>query len=789
MTSPPVAGARGSASFVLPLYALTLFMSAFLLFAVQPMFTKMVLPLLGGSAAVWNTACVFFQGTLLLGYLYAHLSTRYLGHRAQTIVHGCVLALGFVALPIGVASGWTPPTEGAQIPWLIGLLAASIGLPFFAVSATAPLLQRWFAHTDHASAGDPYFLYGGSNLGSLAALLSYPLLVEPTLGLHAQGSSWTFGYALLAAAIATCGAILWKRYRAEEANTAPSEEQGLVKDVTWRLRLHWLALSVVPSALLLGVTLHIGTDIAAVPMLWVLPLALYLLTFVLVFARRPWCSQKWMLRGQVVFVVLVTVLYPSPVPNPILLVPLHFGALFFTAMVCHGELARRRPVARHLTEFYLWMSIGGVVGGILASIVAPLVFHDVFEYPLALFLALLLRPAPAKAGWIERLVGERAGPIAARATRWTVDLALPALVLWLGTRGGVDEGNHWRNWVAARLGNVLDAFPSLEPHTLPRAELAPIVFALTAALVFACLSVRPARFALAFLAVMRFTAPEVFGSPEYRLLRERSFFGVYSVHAIATPVGQFHFLLNGATNHGGQNLDRPLGPTLYYTREGPVGQFFEAIKGAPAAEGRIGVIGLGVGAMACYAARDQRITYYEIDPLDERIARDERYFTYLSNCGKHLDVVIGDGRLSLAKEPDGTLGILVVAAFSGDAIPAHLLTREAFALYFQKLAPNGFLLLNITNAFMDLMPVVGNLAADAGLFARFSRGFLPTITPFGTPSDWVVVARKENALARFAYATQPWLPLAPDPGMRLWTDDFTNIVEALRWEAYGLTRQ
>src|SRR5262245_26836708 len=331
--SPPSGApgpARGAAAYVLPLYAQTLFLSAFLLFAVQPMFTKMVLPLLGGSAAVWNTAVVFFQGTLLLGYFYAHLSTRLLGLRRQTILHGVVLLLAFVALPIGLASGWTPPSEGLQIPWLIGLLAASIGLPFFAVSATAPLLQKWFAHTDHPSAGDPYFLYGGSNLGSLAALLSYPFLIEPALGLRAQGIAWTCGYAGLVAAIATCAVILVRRFRAEEAVSATSEQEGLITEVTWKLRARWFALSVVPSGLLLGVTLHIGTNIAAAPFLWVLPLALYLLTFVLVFARRPLFSPRWMLRAQVVFVAPAAILYGSH--NLYALVALHIGAMFFTAM-------------------------------------------------------------------------------------------------------------------------------------------------------------------------------------------------------------------------------------------------------------------------------------------------------------------------------------------------------------------------------------------------------------------------------------------------------------------------
>src|SRR5262245_2873368 len=422
MTTPtapsgsPQPGSSRAAGYVLPLYALTLFLSAFLLFAVQPMFTKMVLPLLGGSAAVWNTAVVFFQGTLLCGYFYAHLSTKLLGLRRQTILHAFVLLSAFLVLPIGVAKGWEPPTQGLQIPWLIGLLAVSIGLLFFAVSATAPLLQKWFAHTDHPAAGDPYFLYGGSNLGSMAALLSYPFLVEPALGLRAQGVAWTYGYAALVAAIVTCGVILMRRFRAAEAESAAPEEAGLIAEVTWRLRGRWLLLSVVPSALLLGVTLHIGTDIAAVPFLWVLPLALYLLTFVLVFARKPLVSERWMLRLQVVFVALAAMIYLAP--NAYQLMVLHIGAMFFTAMVCHGQLARLRPVASHLTEFYLWMSVGGVVGGFLAGIVAPLVFDGVYEYPIALLLGLLLRPTSARPGRLTEAIARATGLVRApRAVR------------------------------------------------------------------------------------------------------------------------------------------------------------------------------------------------------------------------------------------------------------------------------------------------------------------------------------------------------------------------------------
>jgi hypothetical protein len=554
-----------------------------------------------------------------------------------------------------------------------------------------------------------------------------------------------------------------------------------VAEVTWWLRLRWLALAIVPSALLLGVTLHIGTDIVAVPLLWVLPLALYLLTFVLVFARRRWLAPEWWLRGQVLFVVLVAAYFQTPLPHALLAVPLHFGAMFFTAMVCHGELARLRPRASHLTEFYLWMSIGGVVGGVLASIVAPLAFEGVLEYPLALLAGLLLRPIPARS-W---LAGRLGLPVP-RAARWALDVALPGLLLALLSWGG-DAENAWRAGVRATVVWAVERVPALGFAHVE--ELVPMAYALSVALACLCLAPRPLRLALGLFVAMRFTAPQVFGDPPERLLRARSFFGVYSVHEVQLPFGRFHLLHNGTTCHGAQNLDNPLGATTYYAREGPVGQFFQVAKDTPAGRGRIGVVGLGAGALACYAAPGQRMTFYEIDPLDERIARDPRYFTYLANCGKNVDVVIGDGRLALATEPDGAFDALIVDAFSGDAIPAHLLTREALALYMQKLTPDGLLLVHVTNLYLDLLPVVGNLVADAGLAARYIRGAQPPATALGSASDWVIVARKPASIARFGFVSPPWPELAPDPAKGLWTDDFTNVLEVLRLERYGLPAQ
>ncbi|HEX6885662.1 MAG TPA: fused MFS/spermidine synthase [Planctomycetota bacterium] len=763
---------RAAAAYVLPLFALTLFLSAFLLFAVQPLFTKLVLPQLGGSAAVWNTAMVFFQGVLLLGYGYVHLSTRWLGLRRQTLLHALVLGLAGLALPIGVAEGWTPPVGGAQIPWLIGLLAVSIGLPFFALAATAPLLQKWFAHSGHAAAGDPYFLYGASNLGSLAALLSYPLLVEPALGLRDQSWAWTVGYALLAAAIAACALVPWRRQGGAELAPA-SEPAELSRALTWGLRARWLALASVPSALLLGVTLHVSTDIAAAPFLWVLPLALYLGTFVLAFARRPPVSPRWALRLQLVLVALVAVLFQRQHP---LVLALHLLAMFASALVCHGELARLRPAARHLTEFYLWMSLGGLVGGFLAGILAPLVFDGVYEYPLALFLALCLRPGRARGASAAPVPGGRGPRLAAVAGRLALDLALP-LGLWWLLAPGERLGGAWRAavaWLTAAVG---------------AGALEGALFGLSVVLALVALGTRPLRLALACVGVLAALVPDYLGTAPFRLLRERSFFGVYTVNALEVEEGRFHLLLNGRVNHGGQNMDRPLGPLSYYFREGPVGQFFELVAEQRPPAQRIGVIGLGAGALACYARHGQRMTFYEIDPLDVRIASDPRYFTYLRDAGERVEVVTGDGRLALAREPDGSLDALVLDAFTGDAVPAHLLTREAFALYFAKLKERGLLLLNVSNAYLDLPRVVGRLATDAGHAARVSRGVQPTTTLGATAGDWIVVGRRPEDVARFGWSRPAWEPLEHSPGTALWTDDFTDILQVLRFESYHVLLQ
>ena len=787
------------AAAVLPLFTATLFLSAFLMFAIEPMFTRMVLPRLGGSPAVWNTAVVFFQAMLLAGYLYTHVGSRLLGMRRHALVHGVVLVIGLTALPIGVAAGWTTPAEGLEIPWLIGLLAVSIGLPFFAVSATAPLLQLWFAHTQHARSGDPYFLYGGSNLGSLAALLAYPVLIEPSMGLSAQGWVWSAGYLVLVPAIVACGAVLWWQYRAQAMELPAEAQSSLVRDATWRVRMRWLLLSLAPSALLLGVTLHIATDIASAPFLWVIPLALYLLTFVIAFARRPVLPHRWMLRLQLPVVGLAVVFFAVPGVYPTLV--LHLAVLFFTAMVCHGELARLRPVPAHLTEFYLWLSLGGVAGGFLAAIVAPLVFDRVYEYPLALALALLLRPTQAVPRWVRalaRITGIAAvwtlltasAPRLARVNpvAWVLDLALPALLFVILTPS-IAEAVVWEP-LHSLAGVWFDLMNSAWPHfdalVRPRwPDVLPVARSLSFYLGVLFLLVlmwrRPLRFVLAATVAMTVVAPNVIGPSTERLEVVRTFFGVYSVDEVRRPTATFYFLYNGRTNHGGSIVGQPRRGLTYYTSQGPVGQFFRALRRSPAPVRRIGIIGLGVGSLACYSEDAEVLTYFEIDPEVERLARDSRYFEYLAECGANVDVVLGDGRLRLAEEPDGSFELIVLDAFTGDAIPVHLLTREAIALYVQKLASGGSLLLHVSNGYLDLLDVVADLVADAGLYGRFVDYDVRETNAFTYPSRWVAVARTAEDLEFLSFTDAPWRLLEPNSARRVWTDDYSNVFGALRW--------
>lgn len=732
---------------MLSCFAIALFTSASLLFWVQPMVAKMILPALGGSPSVWNTCMVFFQAVLLAGYLYAHLGRKWLGSRKQAVVHLALFAAAVATLPIDLD---IRPPEGTDNPslWLFARLALSAGLPLFVISATAPMLQSWFSRTGHPHSADPYFLYGASNIGSMAALFGYPALIEPFLSRTGQSRAWALGYLALGGLILACAALARRAVDGKPAEppseAGPESASGSPVEI-----LRWIALAFAPSSLLLGVTTLITTDVTPVPLLWVVPLALYLLTFVIVFARKPLVPHRWAVRLQpFVLVPLAAVIALRLMGGPAM--PwLQLAGFFMTALVCHGELARTRPSAGRLTAFYLWMSVGGVLGGLFNAFVAPAMFKDVTEYPLVLVLALLLRPPAAI-----RPPG--------RASR-LLDIALPVAVL------------------AATLA-MYRFIPSLLPMSMFMTG-SMLAFALPAA---ACLLFmgRPVRLALGLGAVI--LAGQLSGDAgPGALFRERNFFGVSRV--IASPDGAGHILFHGNTMHGSQLLDPALRgePLHYYTRSGPLGQIVEAAARANP-NCRAAVLGLGAGAIAAYGKPGQAITFYEIDPVVERIARDPRLFTFLHDARATVRVVTGDARLKLAEAPDGAYDLIVCDVFSSDAIPVHLLTREAFGIYLRKLAPGGMLAFNISNRYLNPLGVLADLSRDAGVQYVFrvdrSPDPDPAIQRFKAGSTWVAIARTVDALGPLAMAPE-WMVMLDHVPSRLWTDDYTNLIGTFRWKS------
>jgi hypothetical protein len=715
------------------LYAATLFLSAFLLFWVQPLVAKMVLPLLGGAPAVWNTAMMFFQLVLLAGYLYAHVLNRHVSVAIQPWLHGVVVVVAFACLPIGIGTEM-PHAGHSPILWLMARLALSAGLPFFALSASAPLLQTWFARTAHNGAADPYFLYAASNLGSLLALIGFPLALEPCLTLESQSGLWMLLYAVLAVLLA--GSALVSR-GVRITVSAPAARDAAAR-IALGERSLWIALAFAPSSLLLGVTSFITSDVASAPLLWVVPLALYLLSFVVTFARRPLIPLPWSLLGQAAAVSLVLLLATLPEPPLWPAMTAHFAAFFLCALVCHGALAARRPQASQLTEFYFCLAIGGALGGIFNALLAPVLFSATYEYPLALVCCCLLRH------W--------AG--AARPARWG-DTLLP-LALLAGT-------------CALILG--WEVIGHASPGLLAGTVLLPPI-----AVFF--LSGRSLAYALAVAAVL---APVTIERNTAGILdHERSFFGVHRVKVDADLPALD--LVHGTVSHGAEFTDpaRWRDEIRYYHPAGPLGQLFAALLAFRSEPQRIAVIGLGSGALACYGRADDSLTFFEIDAAVERFARDTRYFHYLEQCGRRSKIVLGDARLSLNAATSDRFDLLILDAFSSDAIPVHLLTREALQLYLDRLAEHGLLLLHISNQHLKLWPMLHATAAEMGLAQRHQL-FLPSAeqkAAGATGSEWIVMSRSEADLA-FLDAKPFWTRAAPSRLVRPWTDDFSNILSVI----------
>ncbi|MFN0068413.1 MAG: fused MFS/spermidine synthase [Limisphaerales bacterium] len=726
-------------------YAITLFAGAALMFAIQPFAGRAVLPALGGTAAVWAACLLFFQAALLAGYAWAHLVTARWPLRRQMTAHLLLLLAGAALLPPRV--GGEAAAGLATSPWpaaaLFLHLAARLGLPLVALAATAPLLQRWYSRSGRPDAADPYFLYAASNAGSLLALLAYPALVEPWFGLRVQGAAWTAGYAGFVVLIGVAARLAARGGDAQKV-VLQAESEGSQElappGVSRRQMLRWLVLAAVPSSLSLGATLHLTTDIAATPLLWVLPLAVYLATYIVAFARGGAGWLKWADRALPFAAVAVAFSLVTLATEPAWLLGLvHLLALFAAGVVCHGRLAAERPPAEHLTTFYLTLAAGGALGGMFNALAAPLLFDRAAEYPLALVLACLLRPVRGPERSLAADVAWAAGVAAAA-------LAMMFLPVWFP--GKVPGG-------AATL-RVLAAVPCVLAVCWPGA-------------------VRRVALGLAVvLLVMPATHDLMRGGARY----ERSFFGVTQVKQDNARTRWQ--IVHGNTIHGAQWLEaeRRGEPLTYYHRTGPLGDVFRRLA-AHQPDARVGVVGLGAGTMAAYGRAGEQWTFFEIDPGVLRVAADTNLFTYLADSAAAWRIAVGDARQRLAEVPDGGLDLLALDAFSSDAIPVHLLTREAFALYLRKLAPDGVIAVHISNRYANLEPVLAAAARELGLTARLAADAEDeSLEPGKFASDWVILARPETNLFP-GLDRGPWVPLEDD-GRAPWTDDRASVMSVLR---------
>lgn len=838
-------GDRTHFALVLAAFTATTFLSATLLFSVQPMFAKMVLPKLGGSPSVWAVALLFFQGALLIGYCYAHLLIRFLGPRNSGLVHLTLFVLAAVLLPIGLPEGLGDPPPGEPYVWQLSLFSVAVGLPFVAVAANAPLLQAWFAATGHPQGKDPYFLYAASNVGSLLALLSYPLVLEPAFGMTLLSQLWTVVFALLWLAIAICFYFVRRGRPLPTAvepaanelppgelpltvfETAPKPADALTPaladapdvPVTLSDRLGWIGLAFVPAALLTAFTTHISTDIASAPLIWVLPLSIYLLTFVIVFRERPWLfvpsallvaggafglGRKWLTSinatlgsdsawalpkwsvwvAVAVAVAILAVVYARKMVSPVrLLLALHLAAVAYAlfqmaqtrhdtwfissaagvaaflsaCLVAHRTLYEQRPDARNLTEFYLWMSFGGVLGGLFAALIAPKIFSEVFEYPLLVAASIACRPG---AMTFLRDRSER---------MWVLVVAVFGLIML-----------YWVPWGAGRLELTFGGY-GLTPALVAMYAAGMVLFWFRAG--------RQLAFALcAFLALT--TLP----SSVHKGSAERSYFGVYRVSQ--SDDGEFNVLTHGTTLHGAQRIRDKEGnlvvdttPGTYYHPKSPMAQAIairrEALE-AQGRKGRYGIIGLGSGSLACHSEVGEFWRFFEIDPVVVGISRDSGLFTFLANCQPNADIVLGDARLTMAKEASKSLDLIIVDAFTSDAIPMHLMTAEALQIYADKLKDDGIAVLHVSNRYLDLEQV---LAATVPQVPGLKGVVVSDDTSDGsyasTTSTIVVVSKDEKALETFR-----GLEGAEDlgaPHLKPWTDDYSDVLGPFlsKWRKRG----
>ena len=722
------------------LFAVTIFLSALLLFWIQLVMAKMLLPRLGGTPAVWNTCMLFFQLMLLAGYYQVVVTTSRFRVRKQAILHGALLLFSCLFLPVTFAGnpGSISETSNPAL-WVFVYLMGGIGFQVFLISTTSPLLQKWFTHTRSSSANDPYFLFAVSNGGSLLALLSYPLFLEPQFTLSRQTQIWGVMYVVFLILSAGCALVLWKASGRIEQVTTEQDRKTELPPLSIQQRLYWILLAFIPSSLLFGVTTYITTEVAPTPLLWTIPLALYLTTFILAFAGRKLLPEPVASNALAGLAMLLTLTLAANATEPTsVIVLLHLCFLFVAGMVCHNRLASDRPDASRLPEFYLCVAIGGMIGGLFNTLIAPTIFNTIVEYPLVIVLACLIRQR-------DKLSIDR------------FDLILPVCIGLL------------------TIGLAL----LVARYDVSTVAGVAIVFGIPLVIINHRFRSRPVRFALAIGAVM--LGSVVYSETQNRTLHDyRNFFGTLSVRN--DPESATRTLYHGNTIHGRQfsDPDRQCEPLSYFHREGPLGQIFEAFN-SNAASRNVAIVGLGTGSMASYALPDQDWTFYEINPAVIQIAQTTEYFTYLQKCAAApTKIILGDARLKLQNAPDHHYGLIVLDAFNSDAIPIHLMTQEAIALYTSKLATGGMLAFHVSNRILKLDAVLADLARRSDSMSLRAVDAEHNPLTGKDPSEWVVIARPSPAFDTLAQNLN-WRRLEPRTESIAWTDDFSNILSVFRW--------
>ena len=712
-------------------FLLAAFTGACLLFWIQPLFGKMALPLLGGSPQVWNTAMVFFQGALLLGYGYAHLLARLAPARAQILIHSSFLAAAyFLSLPVGIPEAWSPDPAAHPSLELLLLLGKSLGVPFVALSATAPLVQHWYASSDAADREAPYFLYSASNLGSVLALLLFPFVLEPTFSATEQAGFWAFGFILFGAVLLVSG---WVSAKSSHTPLSYDASRTPAVQIVWRQRGAWLIYSILPVALLLGVTTHLTTDITPAPFLWVVPFVLYLLAFANAFANCPWISARSARRASFLLLPALALAFDQRSLIGVTM-PLHLLVFFALTLCCASELARRRPAPERLTEFYLTLSIGGVLGGVLVTFLAPAAFDTLLEYPLTLVLIALCMIRPT---------GQREPHLL--ITLFAVGAGAMALSLF-----ALDRPFAIGAWLPPGL----------------------VVLSYLLTGILRIVHIGLAVAVMLFVAVM---APTEITS----VWRDRSFFGSYAVREL--PDQAVRELTHGTTLHGGQ-FEMPNGtvhPTAYYTSSSPGVELLLASQSAVLVH-RVALIGIGSGAMSYYRRAGDVWRYFEIDPVIAWLATESGHFRMMPEFEPNADIVLGDARLTLSREDSASFDVIVIDAFSSDAVPSHLLTLEALALYESKLRLHGVLLLHISNNYLDLEPVIHGAVHQLGMhgLAGYESAPHTELDPHGQASLWYAAARTRETLANLSLSPR-WRGARASESY--WTDDFSNLFRAIDW--------